>query len=164
VPTKSFRQAIHDKITDGAIGVRVQTTGAIVLERIAMGGGATRWYSCPDSNHLAALEAQLSPGSQVSFYFDGRIHVAPASPDAAGPMKRIIAETGDVVAGVLASDDLHLDMQVISGPTEVDEFIAAVGDSEHLFYGPFPSSDDDGVNAITMVLPDLDGVVRPHPY
>jgi len=39
-----------------------------------------------------------------------------------------------------------------------------VGGSAHIFYGPFPSPDDDGVNAITIVLPDVDGFVRPHPY
>jgi len=162
--TNSFKQAVHDQLTSRSIDLRLQAKNAIVLERIARGGGATRWYSCSDKDSIPGLEAHLSPGSQVSFYFDGRIRRTSPAPGVAADMKRIVAETGDVVAGILASDGLRIEVQIISGPKEVDEFIAAASSLVDIFYGAFPGPDDDAANAITTVLPDADGVVRAHPY
>jgi hypothetical protein len=48
-------------------------TGAVVLERIARGAGATRWYSLRDPEKLHALAERLTPGSSLSFYFDDRV-------------------------------------------------------------------------------------------
>jgi hypothetical protein len=31
-------------------------------------------------------------------------------------------------------------------------------------FGAFPGRDDDGERALTLPLPDADGVVRPHPH
>jgi hypothetical protein len=56
-----------------SIGERLETRCAVVLERIARGGGATKWYECADESRLPALISRFSPGSVVSFYFDGRI-------------------------------------------------------------------------------------------
>jgi hypothetical protein len=36
--------------------------------------------------------------------------------------------------------------------------------NEQLYFGPFPARDNDGQSAITLVLPDKDGVVRQHPH
>jgi len=60
-------------IIDSPVPRLLQARPAIVLERIARGAGATNWYRCADHAHLAALAAELHPGSLVSFYFDDRI-------------------------------------------------------------------------------------------
>jgi hypothetical protein len=56
---------------------------AVVLERIARGGGSTRWFFVQRPDQLEALAAALSPGSSVSFYFDDRIKRVELVPEVA---------------------------------------------------------------------------------
>ena len=51
---------------------RLEVRPAIVLERIAMGGGAMEMFLCPSKSSLEQLIDSFSPGSIVSFYFDDR--------------------------------------------------------------------------------------------
>jgi hypothetical protein len=137
---------------------------AIILERIAMGGGATRWYYCPDRLQLDAVEIQFRPGSAVSFYFDGRIQNALYSPELKPNLEKIIVETGDLVFGLLNKDGFHLDVDFLCGPQELAEVTSTLDSKVRIFYGAFPARDNDGIRAVTLVLPDADGIVRPHPY
>src|SRR5277367_4911196 len=68
-----FAPVAHIALMQTPIIERLKATDAVILERLARGGGSTNWYHCPDENHLEAIEARLRPGSLVSFYFDDRI-------------------------------------------------------------------------------------------
>lgn len=129
-----------------------------------MGGGRTVWYYCQGKHQLETLEALLSPGSVVSFYFDGRIRNALYSPELRSIIERIITETGDAVLGLLNKDGLHIDDEIVAGSNGIIEFAAGLSSETHIFYGAFPARDNDGVKAVTITLPDLDGIVRPHPH
>ena len=104
------------------------------------------------------------PGSRVSFYFDGRIGRAPASPQLATEIERIITETRDAVVGLLDADSVHIAAQIIVSRDDLDELMSKIPAAAELFYGPFPAADDDGDRAVTVTLPDQDGIVRRHPY
>jgi hypothetical protein len=160
----SFKSTVHAALAVTPITDRLAASSAVVLERIAMGGGATRWYYCPDGAHLEAVEAQLRPGSVVSFYFDARIQSGHYSPEIKSNAERTIAETGEVIIGVLGEDSLLIDVQMLTGLDELTEFASTIGSTSRVFYGVFPARDNDGVRAVTVTLPDTDGVIRPHPH
>lgn len=139
---------------------------AVVLERIARGGGATRWYLVSTEPDLERLDGRLSPGSVVSFYFDGRIAALPWGDDAVIRILDLIAETGDSVVGRLSADGLELAAQSVASAGEIGEFAEDLepGTYVDVFIGAFPARDNDGLAAVTVTLPDRDGVLRPHPH
>ena len=122
------------------------------------------WYHCCGKQQLETVEALLSPGSVVSFYFDDRIHKASYTPELRSIIEKIITETGDAVLGLLNKDGLHIDEEIVAGSNGITEFAAALDSETHIFYGAFPARDNDGIKAVTLTLPDLDGIVRPHPH
>jgi hypothetical protein len=89
---------------------------AIVLERIARGAGATRWYGLLGEEQFDALLESLSPGSRVSFYFDGRIAVARFGEDVAEDVLRVAADDHDAVLGVFTPDGREMVVELIAGP------------------------------------------------
>lgn len=142
----------------------LSTTKAVVLERIRYGGGATKWYYCCNKDQLETIQAELSPGSAVSFYFDNRIRDKIYSTELVPELEEIIKKTGDVVVGLLSEDGLHIDVEYVDNPQELAEIISSFDDRTRVFYGAFPARDNDGVHAVSLILPDEDGIVRPHPH
>jgi hypothetical protein len=135
---------------------------AIVLERLARGGGGTHWYYVTSPDRLADLSAELRPGSFVSFYFDDRI--TEGDPVTTRDLIAAIA-TLDGDAVVAAFDgDLELRIDLPAGKADLDDFLAALEPGDRFLYGAFPAAENDGRNAVSLVLPDADGVVREHPY
>jgi hypothetical protein len=137
---------------------------AVVLERWAFGGGATDWYFVGDSERLAATTAELRPGSVVSFYLDDRISYRRYTEEDEATLLSFIARDGDALVGWLMEDGWHIDMRVVSGPIELREVVSESPQDAALFFGAFPGRDNDGVDAITVTMPDVDGIVRPHPH
>ena len=160
----SFESAVHATLAATPVIELLGARAAVVLERIARGGGATKWYYCPDKAHLEALEAQLSPGSVVSFYFDDRVRSAIYSPELKSAVEGIIAETGEAIIGALGEDRLHIDVEILTGARELAEFASTTSLTSRVFYGAFPARDNDGTRAVTMVIPDADGIARCHPH
>lgn len=152
--------------TLGGVRERLDTApgGAVVLERIARGGGATRWFVCHDRGALDAIAARLSPGSVVSFYFDDRIDERRFEPGLRSEVERIVRETGEAILAQLGPDSLELEIEYVTALSEFDEYAETLGSDSTLFVGTFPARDNDGVNAITVTIPDRDGVVRAHPH
>lgn len=136
---------------------------AIVLERIARGAGETRWYWVRSDDDLDRLCALLSPGSSVSFYFDDRIRLA-ALDDGVVQILDVVADAGDAVLGKLGNDGLEIVVDFVAGPGDLSEFKSELATLQPVFFGAFPGRDNDGRNAITLSLPDIDGVVRMHPH
>ena len=139
-------------------------TEVVILERIARGGGATRWYYCSHLVFLEKVVEQLAPGSVVSFYFDRRINSALYSNELETELRTIVADTGELLMGRLDVDQIHIEMEVLAGFQELADFAARIDPASRVFFGSFPSRDNDGTQSVTLVLPDLDGVVRSHPH
>ena len=136
---------------------------AFVLERIARGGGSTNWYVVRTSDDLQTLAERLRPGSLVSFYFDNRLTMgAIDSATHAGILEIAIRDTSAVV-GAVDESDIELIVDFPSSASEVDEFVTEHETTTFVF-GAFPAGDNDGSSAVTLTLPDADGVTRSHPY
>lgn len=146
------------------ISRRIKSTGSIVLERIAKGGGATIWYFCGNESDLKAISSHISPGSAVSFYFDSSIKNGEWSERIQISIRDIILKSGDAVVGVLNGDNLHIDMEVITGPGDLADYVSTLPSGSRVYYGAFPPRGNDGENAVTLDLPDADGVIRSHPH
>jgi hypothetical protein len=144
--------------------LRRSRAGVVVLERIARGAGETRWYFVQSEPQLEALVPLLAPGSVVSFYFDGRVRRERFSPALESMIMGIVEETGDAAVGLLASDEMTLEMESIAGPNDLAEFTSMLGPDSTVFVGAFPAPESDGANAVTVVLPDVDGAIRDHPH
>ena len=162
--SQSFISKTHAALATTPIIKLLTTTDAVILERIAMGAGSTRWYYCPDKSRFEAIVAQLSPGSVTSFYFDRRIQSALYSLDVKLGVERIVAETGEGIVGILSEDGLHIAAEIVNDAHEIEEALSTATCASRVFYGSFPARDNDGIRAVTVVLPDVDGVVRPHPH
>jgi hypothetical protein len=138
--------------------------GAVVLERIARGAGATRWFRVGDERDLEQLAGRLSPGSAVSFYFDGRLASRVYDLSVGRRLLAIAAQDGDAVIGRLGDDQFEINVEFVSGPAELEEYASELPSGAEVIYGRFPGRDNDGLRAVTIDLPDRDGVVRPHPH
>jgi hypothetical protein len=140
-----------------------ETREAVVLERIARGGGATSWYVLRSADDLDALAARLRPGSRVSLYFDSRFMIGDFGQAAREAAIGIIQRKGEAVLAALRPPDIEAEADFPSSPREADEFVRDHPDAT-IIVGAFPAAEDDGVSAVTLVLPDADGLVRTHPH
>jgi hypothetical protein len=160
-PVKSF---VHTALLATPLNERLASSSAVVLERKARAAGQTRWFYCADQDHLDAVESELSPGSVVSFYFDRRIESEVYSPQIEAAMSELLVRYGEVLVGVISENEIEIAAEVITGQGELLELTSMFDLGARVFYGVFPARDNDGVNAISVVLPDRDGIVRPHPH
>jgi hypothetical protein len=160
----SVAELILSAISSTSVPSHLLRRPAVVLERIARGGGETRWYSVTNEDRLEALATRLSPGSSVSFYFDDRIEQRDLNDEADDAILDLIRVHGEAVVGVLSPDGLTIEIEFVSDVGELSEFLGARDSDVHLFVGVFPERDDDDPGAISIDLPDRDGVVRRHPH
>lgn len=137
---------------------------AIVLERLARAAGSTNWYFVDDPPELEDLAKRLRPGSSLSFYFDGRLAARPYDSEVAQQILEIARRDRDAVVGRLCADGMTIEVDFVASKSELDDFVQNLEPGELIFYGPFPARDNDGERAVTIALPDRDGVVRPHPH
>jgi hypothetical protein len=160
-PIEEVAQAV---LASTPVGQLLSNRPAVVLERLAYGGGATNWYRCRDDADLRRLIPMLHPGSCVSCYFDDRIRCGPAS-GVSETLQRHIDEDGDAFLGLPSGDD-HLILRgvVVVSASDLAEELDGIESDALVFFGPFPARDNDGIDAITVTMPDLDGIVRGHPH
>lgn len=136
----------------------------IALERLARAAGATNWYVLHDVRQLDELAARLSPGSTLSFYFDGRLAPREYDSSVATEIVRIATRDHNAVVGRLSTDGMTLEVDFPSNQSELEDFIGAFSPGTRLFFGAYPGRENDGLRAVTLDLPDADGVVRQHPH
>lgn len=160
----TLRDHVHAAIAATPIPDRLREKDAIVLERIAYGGGATNWYYCTNPEGLLAIEAALRGGSVVTFCFDDRFVWSEDLAAVEQAANRILESEGCCLVGALCTDGYRLDAQVVLDRIDIEQTIAELTPRGRLVYGGFPARDNDGVAAVTLQLPDADGVVRPHPH
>jgi hypothetical protein len=137
---------------------------AIAVERLARGGGATRWFFLGDPEQLATLAAKLAPGSSLSFYFDERIAIGALDDEVAEEILQFAAMDGDAVVGHLGADGIEIAVEFVAGRSDLEAASRSFKLDERVFYGRFPAADNDGVDAVTLTLPDKDAVIRSHPH
>ena len=161
-----FPELVHDAIATSRVPqlLACASAVAVALERLARGAGATRWFLLRGGDHLTALEQRLSPGSLVSFYFDGRLALDVYGPGVADALLAIAEQDGDAVIGRVGRDEIELDVEFISAPAELHEYAAGLNAEAEVVYGRFPAADNDGESAVTVTVPDRDGVIRAHPH
>ena len=135
--------------------------GVVILERVARGGGRTRWFFCRTPSEVEIVLPQLQPGSRVGFFFDDRIRRVLFSASVRQAVSEIATTTGEVVFGHGRAAGQELDVHLLD-PSEIAEHLAVVPDGEIVYYGVFPAIEDHGL-AIAFTPPDADGVVRPQP-
>ena len=136
--------------------------GVVILERVARGGGRTRWFFCTTLQEVEVVLPQLRPRSRIGFFFDGRICRVPFSESVNQAVSDLASTTGEVVFGRGRAGDPELDVELL-GPSEIAEHLTNVPEGEIVYYGVFPVIEDDGFAALSFTPPDLDGVVRPQP-
>ena len=142
----------------------VSTRPAVVLERIAYGGGDTHWYRIDRTEQLDELAEMLRPGSDVRFVFAAGAFVeGPFDDEMAKRVDAIARRDRDAV--ILArADTIRLERDFPSSAAEAAEFVAEEAPDGRVWVGAYPGRDDDGVDAIRLDIPDDDGVVRGHPH
>jgi hypothetical protein len=133
----TFAAAVHSTLESTAVLALLAKGRAIVLERIACGGGETRWYFCRDKQSFDQIEAAFTPGSVVSFYFDERIHPLSASSTADSETEQIIAHDRELVVGVL-ENDIHIRVDFPCSQAGLQEFRSSVAPTPCCSLGHFP--------------------------
>jgi hypothetical protein len=112
---------------------------------------------------LEQLAGRLSPGSSVSFYFDGRLASSVYDSSVGRALLAIAVQDGDAVIGRLGDDQFEINVDFVASPAELEEYASELPSGAEVIYGRFPARDNDGLRAVTIDVPDRDGVVRPHP-
>jgi hypothetical protein len=104
----------------------------------------------------------LRPGSKVGFFFDDRIRRRPLCEKVEAEIRDLAMTTGEVVLGKQRTDgpELQIDFLEVS---EISEALSEVRPGEILYYGVFPTIEDDGISCVAFIPPDPDGTVRPQP-
>ncbi|NUP06283.1 MAG: hypothetical protein HOW73_09520 [Polyangiaceae bacterium] len=106
----------------------------------------------------------LKPGSCVSFYFGDQLRVSPDATVARVALRAILQTEPDAVLGILPGEGV-LTVKVSNVSIEdLDEELESVANASMLLFGPFPPRQNDGISAVTLDLPDADGIVRAHPH
>ena len=137
---------------------------AVVLERIARGGGATSWYVVSGPDRLEELSRRLRPGSAVSFFFDGRVERRSLDDATVHRILEVVDQYAEAVVGVPQADGITVEVGLVGGLDDLTTVLGGLPPGTPLYVGPFPARDDDGVGAVTFDLPDADGVRRRHPH
>jgi len=137
---------------------------AVLLERIALSGGRTVWYYCKSPYDLDVIGERLCPGSVISFYFDDRIKISQFNDLVKNEINNVIKIEKECVFGFLKDDKLEIEMNFIESISEIDRNFINDFKEQVFFYGPFPKRDYDGVDSVTFILPDDDGVFRAHAH
>jgi hypothetical protein len=137
---------------------------AIILERIARGGGAVSWYVCECEAALDAISARFKPGSVISFYFDDRIKTCRAKDLPLDEIGTIIELVGECVVGKIADNGIDIDAYDFCLSSEIRTGFGDPHPESRMIYGAFPERAYTPNSAITFILPDEDGIFRAHPH
>lgn len=165
-----FRKLLHSLIRRVSVVDRLKETrhGAVVLERIANGAGEEYWYWCPNETQLDKAELLFSPGSCISFYFDGRIRAEYFTASTISNIESLLATIDltweSLAVGVLEDDGPRINMTFMKLIAGVEDLDTEFTSESKVFYGIYPDRDDDGIKARTMYLPDEDCKFREHSY
>jgi hypothetical protein len=143
--------------------LRSHWTRVVALERVARGAGAACWYLAHTLEEIGRLLAFLGPGSRVTFYFGPPMRVEPLSEHVIGEMFSVLGEHNEIVICTRsAAEPLVLDAELISGPSELMDYLMRPLAPVEVVWGPWPGVEEP--DSLSVVLVDGDGILRPHPH
>jgi hypothetical protein len=160
----TYSSLVRSALKQTAVPRLLAERPAVVLERIARGAGATRWFHVKSVQDLERLSTRLAPGSKVSFYFDVRISLRPYDDETIVRILDLVSAQGDAVVGTICPNGFEMSVEFIGGSNELDEFADGLAPGSQIYVGAFPAPDNDNRDAVTFTLPDKDGVTRRHPH
>ncbi len=139
----------------------------LLLERWARAAGKRTWFGLRGPGDVEAARSQVRPGSSLTAYLDPEIQLDGSAGrvliEEARKLLDGLPEHGELLGLTWASQPPQLDADYIA--TEADlEIWAAQFNGRAVLIGPYPDWLPDGPKSLTAVVPDLDGVVRGHPY
>lgn len=129
----------------------------IVVERLAKAAGQTRWHVAEDETELMTMLAEVLPGSSVSLYFDGRLKKSNWSAETSSEVLAVVAEKGECVVAAASMRGHELSPYFISGENDLMEFLGELATGSLVYFGPYPMRDNDGIRAVSFVVPDEQG-------
>lgn len=136
----------------------------VILERWARAAGATRWFFVTDQAMLERVFDLLHGGSSVSFYFAKHLHVEIDTETVRQEMFGEITAHGELVLGYPRPGDEELEMEIVTGPSELTECLMLHPEGALVVWGQWPPRENDGETGISVDLMDPDGVLRAHPH
>jgi hypothetical protein len=139
-------------------------SAVIVLERIARGAGATRWFQMCGVESLDRLVETFHRGSCVSFYLANQLEVVSIEEIRFSEISEILKRDGEVVAAFVLPTDFELDVEFLGSENEIKKFLELAGNGSFVILGAFPKRENSPGFVRTFVVPDADGLVRAHPY
>lgn len=136
----------------------------VILERLARSGGAAKWFLARCRSEIEQLFDALRGGSCVTFYFANYLHVETDNAAARQRMFEEITSHGELILGYPITGSVEFTVEIISGPSELSEFLMLRPEGALAVWGSWPPRANDGQNGITANLVDADGILRPHPH
>jgi hypothetical protein len=133
-----------------------------IVEKVARGGGNTRWFYCESIREVEDVLRAVRSGSLVGLFFDDRIRRLPKSEEAEIETIDAAIRYGELFLGTKNSTGSELRMY-LADPNEVYAEVSKVASGEMVYFAPIPTFDNDGKASIVFTAPDADGVVRPQP-
>jgi hypothetical protein len=162
LPSLISQQLMNDPVLTGRLGSSWH--GIVILERLARGGGAARWFFVQRSAELELVFDVLRGGSCVTFYFADQLHVETDTDDARQRLFDEITSEEELVLGYPSAGNIEVDMEIISGPGELAELLMHRSEGDLIVWGKWPARSNDGHDGITLNLVDADGILRTHPH
>jgi hypothetical protein len=158
--------AVADQVkrdTALASRLRMPWQQIIVLERFARAAGAARWYFARSALEFDRVIEELRGGSCVSFYFDEQLRVDFDNEAARQAMFDEVSPAREILLGYPIEGQVHVQIELVTGPTELTEALMHRVEGGVVFWGPWPSR-EGGPGTVTIDLVDEDGILRPHPH
>jgi len=132
----------------------------VVLERLARGGGTSRWYFPRNEAGLERVLEQLRGGSCVSFYFDDQLSVELDLEESRRRMFDEVAPLREIFLGYPKDDEEGLDVELVTGSSELSEVLNRHPEGELVTWGHWPNLELASPDVVTIFLVDEDGVLR----
>jgi hypothetical protein len=137
---------------------------AVILERLARGGGAVRWYLATTPDDLGVVVERLRGGSCVSFYFDDQLQVERDIESVRQRMFDAVTAGREILLAYPEQQKVDLSVELATGSNELAELLVQRSEGSLVVWGPWPSRDGNPNGTITIDLVDEDGVLRNHPH
>jgi len=94
---------------------------AVVLERLAHGGGSTNWYLARTEADLMAIADVLAGGSRITLFIDEQLFVGHDSEAQRLRMFDAAAGSREVLVGYPVSGEVGLQVELPTGSSELAE-------------------------------------------
>lgn len=134
----------------------------VIFERLAHGGGASKWYRLTTAEDLHTAAAQMRPGSLIQVFQDETMSAAPVGQIDPQALVEVARRQGEVLLGPPGTG-AELLLECLD-PDEVEAELSRLDSNRTVYFGAPPQVGSSGLAEINFVLPDADGVVRRHPH